>query len=457
MAIATDHKEVLDYRERHLKRKIEEITRDIMVVREDFLNFLRVNNIDPNYPIVASVTADPAVPDTAPEQSMESIPIEQAMLPNIPNDTFLKTMNLLQDKYVTFQGEIEEYTDQLYKMRLHRAQLEGTLEGVKKASEEYQSKIKENQKDYDQTVSNLDKIKYLYISLLNFKYLFSSLPDVMTAESYMRFKTNNLNKYSSNYSTLKKTIKITGDMLQESYTTTAFDQIENGVYVTVFKDISIYFDSEQKDSLPVQYVDAISMKKDIMTKLEVLSNDLDKLISNNIKTLDAIRGVKGIGNSMVEGLVTSTIEISNSFAAAKKVEQTTLDTVKSGNYTVGEGVNRKIKDIKSRVQGGIENLDEKFIKAQRNILRKIALTFGFPVKSSEDRNTNLEEHLRERVRQKYGGNIPFCDEVETIDSSGNKVFIKKEAFDEKTGKSKKDTSSDILEFETRINRDIMSH
>jgi hypothetical protein len=454
--IAKSQKEYHEDRIRILKRRIDNISKQILVVREDFLSFLSSNNIDPNYPVVSDVMSDAIVPDTVPDDSMSVIPIEEAMLPNIPNQTFLMTINLLREKYGSLEDEIEEYGDTLGKMRLRKAMLEGTLASVQKSIEEYQDKITENKAMYNDSVSNLDKIKSLYQNLLDFKYLFTVIPENFTAASYMQFQNNYFDRYSTIYYDKKTTIKKFADILHETYVPTPIDQAEEGFYMVVFNDIATYFGPYDEENLPNKYVDAIPKKNDIIKKMEEFSNSLSKLILNVKTTLDVIRGVKGVGNSVVDGLVNSTNEIAKSFAGQKKIEHTTLESVSKSNYSVNLGVNQKIDTIKDKLQMGVESLDAKFMKSSSKFLRKIALTVGFPSTFLYDRNTNIEDNVREKVRRKYGGNIPFCDEVIMKDTNGNNIFVKKSDVDPKTGKTTLDAKTDILEKKTRTDRDIMS-
>lgn len=454
--IAKNQKEYHEDRIRIIKRRIENINRQMLSVRDDFLSFLTSNGIDPNYPVMSLVTADQVVPSTVPEESMNSIAIEEAMLPNIPNTTFLTTINLLKNKYGTLQDEIEEYCDTLIKMRTKKSKLESSLESVQKSIEEYQDKIEENKEDYNDSVDNLMKIKSLYQNLLDFKYLFVVLPDTFTSESYIDFQNNYFDRYSTIYYEKKKTIKKYADKLQETYVPTAVDQMEQGFYMTVFGDISKYFGPYEEKNLQDKYVDAIPNKKDIIEKLDDLSISLNKLILNIKISIDTIRGVKGVGNSVVDGLVTSTNEIAKSFVAEKRIDHTTLESVSNNNYSINLGVNQNINEIRNKLQLGVENLDEKFMRASSKFLRKIALTFGFPQTFLYDRNTNIEDCVRNRVRQKYGGNIPFCDEEIKTDANGNTIFVKKSDIDSDTGDVKKDVQAKALEKMTRTDKSILS-
>jgi hypothetical protein len=59
---------------------------------------------------------------------------------------------------------------------------------------------------------------------------------------------------------------------------------------------------------------------------------------------------------------------------------------------------------------------------------------GFPGLKNLDRNTTLQDHVREKVRKKFGA-IPFEDEEETTDITGAKIFVKKSELVEITDKS----------------------
>lgn len=455
-SIAQNQKEYSEEKINVIKRRIDLIDKSIETLRDDFISFMTSNGLDLDYTIMGEVTSDQVVPDTVPDDAMEAIPIEDAMIPSLTHTTFLSVTNILLDKYPTFQDEIEEYIDALKRKRLDKAKLEDRLNGVKKSIQEYEDKISENKIVYNDSIDNLNKIKSLYQNLLDFKYLFVTLPNAFTAESYIKFQNNYLNRYSTVYYEKKNLIAKFSDILQEEYTITPIDQMEQGFYTTVFKDISIYFtETESEDGLKDKYVDTIPNKDKVIKKLDNFSISLNKLILNIKMTLDNLRGVTGVGNSVVDGLVSSTNEIAKSFVGRKKIEHTTLKSIKSTNYSTNLSVNQQIEEVKNKLQLGVENLDEKFMRASNKHLRKIALRIGFPVKYIYDRTTNLEDHVREKVRQKFGGDIPFCDESVLINSEGKRTFVKKSDIDPKTGKTKIEYQTDILEKNTRTDHDIM--
>lgn len=454
--IAQDKKEFLDYRKSMYKRKIDEIKRGIIRVREEFFSFLSRNNIDPDYPVFNTVTGEMVVPDSIPEQSVEAVSITTASLSNIPNDVFLKVTIILRKKYPSLQSEIENYTNELMKLRSNKSKFEAKIEEIDRAQQEYQENVNRQESYYKVIIKNLEKINSLYKNLLDFKYLFTVLPDKFTSETYSKFQTNYLDRYSVFYHGKKTRIRKISEKIQESYEPTTVDIVQSGIFLTVFREIQDYFSPSDGENLPDKYVDAVPQKDEIISYLDKFSNDLKELISNCKITLDMIRGVKGIGNSVVDGLITSAKEISESFAAAKKVDQENLEDIINDNSSVGSQINRNIEVFKSNLQNGVDNLDERFIRYQKNLLRRMASATGWPVFFNYARETNLESYLREKIRQRYGGNIPFCDEIEIVDSNGDIIYVKKSDIDEESGKTVVDAEAEKLKRITRTDRDVTS-
>jgi len=166
--------------------------------------------------------------------------------------------------------------------------------------------------------------------------------------------------------------------------------------------------------------------------------------------------VKGIGNTTIDSLVSATEELLRSPATRHKMSTSDLNNLIDSNRVIGLRAVEKIDEVKDKLQGGVDNLDQAFIRAQKNLLRRISHIVGFPVGHAFDREENLEDHLREKIRNEYGGDIPFCDEVRTIDSRGDIVFIKKVDMDSITGKSKVDTEAEKLKKITKSDRSILS-
>lgn len=454
--IAQNKKEFLDYQKNMYKRKVDEINRRIIMIREEFYSFLSRNNIDPDYPVFNSVTGDMVVPDTNPEQAVNAVSITSVSLSNIPNDIFLRATITLRKKYPSLQREIEYHVDELLRFKLNKSKYEAKLEEIDRAQQNYQENVNKQDSDYKIIIKNLEKINSLYKNLLDFKYLFTILPDEFTSDTYYKFQTNYLDRYSVFYYGKKTRIRKISEKIQETYEPTKVDVVQAGIFITVFKEIHDYFDISNGENLPDKYVDSIPVKDEIISYLDKFSNDLDELITNCKTTLDMIRGVKGIGNSSVDGLITSAKEISKSFAAAKKIDQITFENIINNNSSKGSQINKNIKVFKDNLQNGVDNLDEKFISYQKNLLRRMAAATGWPVFYNYEKETNLEAYLREKIRQRYGGDLPFCDEIEIVDSNGDIIYVKKSDIDEKSGKTVIDTETEKLKRITQTDRDILS-
>lgn len=459
VTIALNQRELQEDSERVIKNKIEEITMVMKVVHDDFYSFLIKNNIDTNYPVFNDITTDDVVPSTVPNESMGAISTDMASLPNLPNNVMLRVKELLLEKYMTLQDEIGLYIDSLYKMKLEKASLEHKLETLQKVEDEYKVNIEKNRDIYNSLLSNLEKINSLNQNLLDFKSLFNVLPDVYTAYSYRKFQDNYFNRYSKAYYEKKKTIYRYSSNLLDTYESNTVDIEGGNLYTEIFLSIKSYFGSYGEEKLPLKYIDAIQVKDSIKDKITEFNSNLNILITNIKTNFNIIRGVKNnnLGNSVIEGLIASTVELSKSFVTDKTMEHSTLKTVSDKNYTVNLSVNENIAKIKRKLQLGVEKLDDAFIKVSGKFLRKISLTIGYPIFYTYSKDVNGEDHLRDIVRQKFGGDLPFCDEEKQVDNYGNVLFTKKTDLDPETGLRKMDVYTAILRRKTRNSRDVTSY
>lgn len=212
------------------------------------------------------------------------------------------------------------------------------------------------------------------------------------------------------------------------------------------------------ENLPRQYVDAVPLKDDIIAKIDDLTGKLDVLVSGIKGQLDAIRETTGIGNSNVEQLVSTTKEAAASVVKATTVDQSTLDQVVAVNQIGLEAVKNKAAELKSQLQRGVENMDEAFVQNNRSMINRMLLAKDYPVSYIKDRTINLEDHLRDKVRRKFGGNLPFCDEDEVIDpTTGKKSFVKKTDVDPATGRKRASIQAELLKRRTATEKPLIGN
>lgn len=130
MDLYTGNKDELEYTAMYLEKRIVNLSIKVKSKREDFLAFMDRHNLKANlFPVLNSVLSDDVYPDTAAESNIGTVEVEKAMRKNIPDEIF----DLLKSKIlVEVQYEVNDRIDELKKMKLAKAQLEGDLLKVKR-------------------------------------------------------------------------------------------------------------------------------------------------------------------------------------------------------------------------------------------------------------------------------------------------------------------------------------
>lgn len=236
--IASDRKEELDYKIIYIKNKIYNLDLRIKSEREGFIAFCAKYKIDVNFPIIHDVLADDVMPDTDQEKMLEAIPIYMIMDKNFPDQQLAIARQMLVKNYVTLQEEMNEYIDDIRKMKLHKSDLETDLQYLEKTREQYIDKVKEKQTEYEDRKKDLVKFNELYKNLLEFKYLFIFVPGDMTSEAASNDHNSKIDKYSPFYVGKKKAIKKIADKLLEIYTPPESNTAEQ---MAVLNEISALF------------------------------------------------------------------------------------------------------------------------------------------------------------------------------------------------------------------------
>lgn len=131
------NKPLVDDKIIYLQRRISRLTVQLKNLRNAFLDFCIRNNINNSFVALEQVTGDFVYPDTTPGQGMEQVKVEDAMVPNVADETVLRLTMLLISKYPTLEREIIEYQDTMYKTKVHKAMLESKLIAAKQAQKDF--------------------------------------------------------------------------------------------------------------------------------------------------------------------------------------------------------------------------------------------------------------------------------------------------------------------------------
>jgi hypothetical protein len=435
--LASSTKEEFDYTLEYLKNQIVRIGVRIQGKRESLIAFMGKYGIDYSvFPIMNQILADDVIQDTAPVQNLSAVAVEDAMRKNIPDETFNHLRNKLDPKVAV---ELNDRIDEIKKMKLHKAWLERSYTDILIAKKEYEKNEAEQGESFQLIRKDLEDQIALHTSLSEFKYMFSNTPAAFTSTHLITMQDSKVDRYCSIYVAKKKSIMQQADKIQANYEDVSRysetgTQIDFTFLIDTMTSISKYFGEPSgaatEGTLPAQYVDAYQKKQQVIKSLDIRMSYVATFVKNIKAALDAIRKVTGLGNKEIEGIFTQAIEISRSPVNARNMEQTTLTQIKNQNTTVLSQAQNKVENVKGVLQRGVDALDDAFVKAQKDLLLKMSLNLGFPVTSVKDRNQNLEDHVREKVRKKFG-NIPFEDE-EVIIENGVEVFVKKSDIDPKT-------------------------
>jgi hypothetical protein len=428
--LATNNKEAIDYSIIYVQERIVNLNHILKGAREELLHFLEKHNLSSDsFPVIHRVLCDDVMPDTAPEQNIGAVAVDKAMRKNIPDETFdiLKIPLTVQ---VTI--ELNDRIDYVRKLKLNMARYCADLENLRKSKADYAKKENSLGNSYKEIRTDLENFVALHESLGEFKYLFTNTPGTYTMDHSIKLQDNKTGQYGVYYIGKKKSIKNQADKLQENFVDIARydpvpafpDMLSTSKYL---KEISTYF-SEQGDTpsdstLPTHYVDAYGIKSEIIRKVTALMLKVSMMVGNTKAVLDAVRGTTGLGNRDLEGIYNLAIEISQSPANSLKIEQQEFKDITETNRTFLVQAQKKAESFKGTLQQGMKNLDEFFLKKHRDLLVRMA-ALGYPKKDIKGRTETLENHVRERVRAKFGF-VPFEDEQIVMNLDGSYCFVKK--------------------------------
>jgi len=415
-------KESLDYWMLHAQKKTALLSARIKELREEFREFLRVNNLPQDYPIFNEVLSDDVYPDDVSEsqQDRSEEDIESARTKIFSDQTTLQTRTVLE-RASPIQREIEEYIDRITKLWHRKAELDNEKEFIEGLQKRYKSRIENNETLYTSLRTNLEKLNTMLRHLREFSMIFTLYPSAFTSEDKIRQQDVLTEKYGSFYASKKKRIVRTANNLAETFSDSD-DAFSDSVFSETMNEIKTYF----LEGLPATYKSAIDIRDVIVAQVESLSQTVISLVGSAHVALDQIRGSEGVDNPELDQLISNSRLILQSAVRSRNVSQDNLDDIVQTNQRVLVQAQNAAKEFNANLQAGIDSVNERFANAQKRWLRKMALSIGYPVENTRSGSKNYEETVRERVRQKFGGNLPFCDEVIVQEANGQNTFVKRD-------------------------------
>ena len=180
----------------------------------------------------------------------------------------------------------------------------------------------------------------------------------------------------------------------------------------LFNAIVTYLDNEEK--IPPHYTGVPKIKPEVVASLESmhlalfvvsqsLENDLD-VWSGNTARIDS--------NSAVKQVIDKAREM-----VASPVRRTLVNPLMRDEYLAKtlidfKGVSEQVKKVRNFLETKAELLQSKITDAtfDNEFLRKVFFRRSMPVADNMNNAKPVEDAVRERVRKRYGPNVPFEDE-----------------------------------------------
>lgn len=275
--------------------------------------------------------------------------------------------------------------------------------------------VDKRQKDarYDTYKTQIIRVTQLQKETYELSDLFDDFPEEFTTQDAINRFNNSINVYCVMYKA--RLSRLTQDMEDFSTDYPEYTALLSGC-ISRLKDTSLY---------PNQYPSAVDNRYDILVDCgQFIPDALNQIKSNITDNLNALSGGTGIPNKKVRELIEKTKAIVTSEVRVNNADQSTLDQLKQKNTDVLQKSVDTVNEGRKWIEAGIDKITEFVISALgnkfENMLTGFVLTKGFMKKKTPIDADAKNKKIREVVRQEYGGDLPFCDEVEaTNDNSGN--------------------------------------
>jgi len=457
--LSSNNKEEFDYTIDYLQNQMTRLGSRIKSKRESLVSFMKKHDIEQTFPVLTAIIADDVCQDTVPESNIErDLPLKK----NFTDETMDLLRTKLKNKLV---DELSERIDSIQKMKLHKAWVEKAYEDLVSAKNEYAKNEAAYGDDYIAIRKDLEDQVSLHDSLGEFKFMFSTAPKDYTSDHLGKAQDNRTGAYGPYYVTKKRVIKAQADKIKDNFSdvdryirTNSLGSIDPQYIMETMVAMSAYFgdqgDKPSTSVLPAQYVDAYQIKTDVIKTVDTYMKTINDFMRSIKKSLDTIRGVTGLGNKELDGIYSQVIEIAQSPVNARRIDPTNFEQKSNINKSYLDQRVQDINKFTGYLQQGAKNLDEAFLKIQRGPLLKTIFNMGYPVTYAKDRQKALEDHVREKVRAKFG-NIPFEDEQTVQNPDNTTSFVKTSELVKVGGTYHRKTQvegADLVEKTLRIGR-----
>lgn len=400
-------------------RRIHRVQRQIKQEQEKLKLLLAENNLSPNIPQFSKVLGDYLYPDSESEPAQTYINPETA---SGKTHTVLEVYSLkeIASHEPGVNDAIRDSMERIYKARnmlsklTYRQQKLNNIYGESIEKKKRSATYKDLKKKNKETALLIAEVR-------SFRDVILQIPDELAAQKAKADHDLGMNVYCSAYVVRRKTIvKDAADFYD------AFPDDED-VQSTMDNLLSL-----MSTAMPKQYTGAIQRKEAILRLLDGALAELGILLADSIGELNTLAGSQGIPNEKIESIRRNVISVLRSQVKSKVTTKITRDQMLAVNDSdITEKVRKKdrfvnaLNRMSDAVTQGAEAMGEVAQQFSKRLFDKAVISSGFPESFQKTGVETLKDNQREVVRQKYGGEIPFCDEVIIINDDGTKEFVKK--------------------------------
>lgn len=263
----------------------------------------------------------------------------------------------------------------------------------------------------------------------------NKFPQGIVVEDISRGYKMSFASYSREYTRKKKKLsRLIANYLEKAEDLKDFAKIADRILIFLPGILTVqqYIDY----GLPDKYTIALASRDKHITNLSDFRINLRVAKHTTRIGLDSLLGT---GSGLRDVRVRTLKKIVDSSLDNRAFNTTVLDAEVNVQNTQTMLTNRlnKINNTINEFKGNLEsNLSFKSIESLAQskfkwLYMKLAQLKRNVIYDSDTPRENLEKHWRERVRNKYGGNLPFCDEVDAngspikvVDKNGIERFAK---------------------------------
>jgi hypothetical protein len=323
-----------------------------------------------------------------------------------------------------FEKTLRDYDYLIARMKLEEQRLSALVRKYEVQYKKLSDNVVQKNSEYNQYQLLLDEYNNLIDALIDLIDIIRMVPNSLSTTDTVTDFTKKLNQRTFQYNTKRKAvIEIATDFLLDAPSISAatvqeliaYLQFKIGENLTDLlatgvakKDIVLKDLTQFKDNLIKEKLISIDKQTQILSDGEDVDNEkvkrLKQKINNHIST-DALNNI--IAKDFNPVFLSDKIKKLREVSDAKLKQFAEALRIADGDWT----------KLATNIQKDFNFFIKKMVTLDKNFVNAQSQLYGSYKKS-------LEQFWRDKIRKKYGGNIPFCDETQVV-SGSTTSFVKK--------------------------------